>query len=238
MGSYSSDGYSSDGYFRSNPGTDAIAIINDAAVFLNDVALTRWSQSELLSWINAGQLEIATLVVNSNAVTVPHILQPGAIQGGPDDAIRIVEFVRNMGPTGTTPGAAIRQIDRKTMDRYFPTWTEDTPSSTVVHAMYDAVDNNSTFYVWPPQPAEPQYIEIIYAQIPPQIPNYAIGTKITIMDYYRNALLDYVLYRAFAKDSDSANQAQRSQNHYQMFMQAIGEKFSGDTNADNDKVVK
>jgi len=58
------------------------------------------------------------------------------------------------------------------------------------------------------------------------------------MDYYRNALLDYVLYRAFAKDSDSANQAQRSQNHYQMFMQAIGEKFSGDTNADNDKVVK
>ena len=245
MLNYSVDGYSSDGYFydfsitiEPSYRTDAVSIINDASVLLNDVAFSRWSQSELLSWLNAGQLEVATQVVNSNANTQQIQLVAGSLQSSPEDSIRIVEFVRNMGVDGKTPGAAIRQIDRKTMDRFYPSWTSDVPSGSVVHVMYDAVDNNSAFYVWPPQPNYPQYIEIIYAQIPQQITNCAIGEKITIMPYYRNALLDYVLYRAFAKDSDSANQAQRSQAHYQMFMQAIGGKFSGDTNANNDKAMQ
>ena len=202
---------------------------------LNDVGRVRWQTSELLEWLNLGQLEIAMLSPNSNAVTASTILVAGAKQSAPADAIRIIEFVRNMGAGGVTPGAAIRNIDRKVMDRYVPSWSSDVAATTVVHAMYDAEDNNSVFYVWPPQTQTPQYIEIIYSQIPAIIAIAATGTKITIADYYRGALLDYVLYRAFGKDADTADQSARSQTHYQLFATAIGIKFATDSNSTNDK---
>jgi len=218
--------------------TDVLTIINDASTQLNDAGV-RWTVPELLSYANRGELEIATLVPNSNTATVSIQLAAGAKQAAPSDSIRLIEFVRNMGANGLTAGNAIRQIERKAMDRYVPSWSSDTAAAVVVHAMYDAEDNNAVFYVWPPQPViTPQYIELIYSQIPVTIPNATAGTKITIADYYSNALLDYVLYRAFDKDSDSANQSARSQAHYQTFVSAIGAKFTADTNANNTPQVK
>ena len=211
--------------------TDAKTIIDKASILLNDADLTRWTASELLGWLNDAQLEIATLVPNSNTVTSSLLLQSGPIQGAPSNAIRIIEFIRNTGVGGVTPGAAIRQIERKNLDRYLPGWSNDTPATAVVHAMYDAEDNNAVFYVWPPQTSVPQYIELTYSVIPVIIANATAGAKITIADYYANALLDYILYRAFGKDSDSANQAARSQEHYKMFAAAIGAKFGADNNA-------
>lgn len=217
--------------------TVASTIINDASTQLNDAGVTRWTTAELLSYLNRGQLEIATLVPNSNTATVSKQLAAGAKQTAPSDSIRIIEFVRNMGANGSTDGNAIRQIERKAMDRYIPSWSSDTATAVVVHAMYDAEDNNAVFYVWPPQPViTPQYIELIYSQIPATIA--ASTNNITIADYYSNALLDYVLYRAFDKDSDSANQSARSQAHYQTFVSAIGAKFTADTNANNTPQVK
>ena len=217
--------------------TEVLTIINDASIQLNDAGV-RWTVPELLSYANRGELEIATLVPNSNTATVSMKLAAGAKQAAPSDSIRLIEFVRNMGADGLTAGYAIRQIERKVMDRYVPSWSSDTPATTVVHAMYDAEDNNAVFYVWPPQPVAPQYIEIIYSQIPAIILNALPGTRITIADYYTNALLDYILYRAFDKDSDSANQSARSQAHYQTFVSAIGAKFTADTNANNTPQVK
>ena len=53
-----------------------------------------------------------------------------------------------------------------------------------------------------------------------------LAPAITIKDIYANALLDYVLYRAFGKDSEYGNQSDRSQIHYKMFSQAIGIKYT------------
>ena len=213
--------------------TDAKTILDKASILLNDSGVTRWTVSELLGWLNDAQLEVATLVPNSNTVTSSILLQAGSIQGTPSNAIRIIEFIRNTGADGVTPGNAIRQIERKSLDRYLPNWSNDTPATAVVHAMYDAEDNNTVFYVWPPQTSVPRYIEINYSVIPATIANATAGTKITIADYYANALLDYILYRAFAKDADSANQAARSLGHYKQFADAIGAKFGADNNANN-----
>jgi hypothetical protein len=68
-------------------------------------------------------------------------------------------------------------------------------------------------------------IEIVYSQVPTLIASS--GTPvITVRDIYANALLDYVLYRAFGKDSEYGNQSDRSQIHYKMFSQAIGIKYT------------
>lgn len=218
--------------------TDAKTIIDDALLALSDVGATRWATSELLEWLNCGQLEIATLVPNSNTASISKLLVAGTKQTAPSDSIRLIEFTRNMGSNGSSPGKAIRQIERKYLERYTPNWSTDTASAEVMHVMYDAEDNNTVFYCYPQQPVTPQYIEIIYSQIPATIPNATAGTKITIADYYKNALLDYVLYRALSKDGEYGNQDARAHGHYKMFSDAVGIKFQADTNANNTPEMK
>lgn len=214
--------------------TLASAIITDAGTILNDVGAVRFTNAELLSWLNAGQVEIATRVPNSSTVTRSVQLISGVKQAAPADALRMVEFIRNMGSDGNTPGPSIYQIDRKDMDAYERGWASDTPNRNVLHAMYNAEDDNEVFYVWPPQPDTQQnYIEIIYSQTPAYLTS--INSQISLSDYYRNPLLDYILYRAFSKDSEFANQAERSQIHYKAFADYLGIKYGIDNNADNAK---
>lgn len=209
--------------------TDAKTIIDNASLALGDVGAVHWNAAELLAWLNAGQLELATLVPNANTVTVAKQLVAGSKQTAPSDAIRLIGFTRNLGVTGLVPGKAIRQIERKLLERYSPNWSTEPAAAVVLHAMYDAEDNNAVFYVYPPQPMVPQYIELIYAQIPAIIANATAGTKVTVADFYQNALLDYVLYRALGKDSEYGNQDAKALAHYQSFMQAIGAKFKADS---------
>jgi hypothetical protein len=224
--------------------TDAKTIIDKASILLGDASQTRWFPSELLGYLNDGQTEITLMVPNCNPSTALITLVAGSKQEAPDDSIRINGFVRNMGVGGSTPGRIIREVTRAYMDAYVPNWTSSTPDDEVIHAVYDAEDNNKTFYVYPPQPNTPSQIEIVYSKVPTKVNDVNPGTKITIADYYSNALLDYILYRAFSKDSEYANQAERSANHYTAFVNAVGAKFkvdsavSEDTRNDNRKDIR
>lgn len=210
--------------------TDAVTIINKASILLSDSSQTRWLPSELLIWLNDGQLEIISLIPNSNPITANVALVAGSKQVGPVGALYINGFTRNMGVSGTTPGIGIRQVTRKYMESFIAGWLTATPSTTVSHVAYDPEDSNLDFYVYPPQPATGMSnIEIVYSSLPTVIADINIGTKITIRDMYANALLDYILYRAFSKDSEYGNQESKSIGHYQQFAQAIGVKFSMDT---------
>ena len=41
-------------------------------------------------------------------------------------------------------------------------------------------------------------------------------------DIYANALIDYVLYRSYMKDAEFAGNAQRANNHFQLFANSVG----------------
>lgn len=218
--------------------TDAKTIIDKASLLLADVSKSFWLASELLGWLNDGQYEIAISSPNACSVTEVINLVAGAKQSAPSKSIRLVEFVRNMGVSGAAPGNAIRQVERKVMDRYAPNWSYDNPDPVVVHVMHNAEDDNATFYVWPPQPATPAYIEVIYSRAPAIILDSNVGTKITISDYYQNPLLDYVLYRALGRGTEDTGNYQRSQDHYQRFAKTVGIKLNDDRNANNSGPAK
>ncbi|MCK7581011.1 MAG: hypothetical protein MZV65_38935 [Chromatiales bacterium] len=59
-----------------------------------------------------------------------------------------------------------------------------------------------------------------------------MATPIKLDDIYANAILDYVLYRAYSKDAEYAANAQRAALHYQAFTNALGVKTQVDTNND------
>lgn len=206
--------------------TLAKTITDKASVFLADASQTRWLPSELLSWLNDGQAEICALVPNANPATSTVALVAGTKQSAPTDALYVNGFIRNMGVGGTTPGGVIRQVTRNFLNSFVVGWPNATTSTTVSHVAYDPADSNVDFYVYPPQPSSGMSsIEIVYSQVPAVIASS--GTPvITVRDIYANALLDYVLYRAFGKDSEYGNQSDRSQTHYKMFSQAIGIKYT------------
>jgi hypothetical protein len=45
--------------------------------------------------------------------------------------------------------------------------------------------------------------------------------------------LDYLLYRSFSKDTDSANQTARGTEYYKMFISAIASKMGVDSTLSN-----
>ena len=50
----------------------------------------------------------------------------------------------------------------------------------------------------------------------------AVTGNISLPDIYGNVLQDYILYRAYTKDSEYAGNAQRAQAHYAAFANALG----------------
>jgi hypothetical protein len=213
--------------------TDAKTIIDKASVILSDITATRWTTAELLGWLNDGQSEICALVPNANPVTSTVALVAGTKQSAPTDALYVNGFIRNMGVGGTTPGGVIRQVTRNFLNSFIVGWANATTSTTVTHIAYDPADSNLDYYVYPPQPATGMSsIELVYSKVPDIIPSTG-SPVITIRDIYANALLDYVLYRAFGKDSEYGNQSDRSQTHYKMFSNAIGIKYTIEKSENN-----
>ena len=210
--------------------TDAKTIIDKASLLLADVSQSFWLVSELLGWLNDGQRDIATVVPQANVKNSALQLVAGVKQSLPSDAILLLDIPYNSGSAGTTVGTLINHVPKEIMLKRIPGWTTTMSNGIVKHYVYSASDP-LVFYVYPPQPTVPKYVECVYSALPALIANANVGTKITIPDYFQTELLDYVLYRAFSKDFDNSSQVARGQEHYQLFINALTAKTNADTSA-------
>jgi len=198
----------------------ALSIITEASTILGDSSNVRWSQSDLLGYLNDAQLEAVTLAPKVNPVRVTVQLLPGITQELPDDAILLLDIFWNMGANGLTIGQSITVTNIDVMRKRRPNWTTDTASGIVQTYMYDEKDPVH-YSVWPPQPNPAWYIDINYSAVPVAIPDYGPSTTITIDDYWKNALLSFVLYRAFSKDAAVPAMAERRDANYKQFLQDL-----------------
>ena len=199
--------------------TDAKTIIDKASVLLGDVAATRWTTAELLGWLNDGQRELVAISPPVNIKNIALQLVSGVKQALPSDGMVLLDIPHNLGATGTTMGTVINHVPKEIMLKRIPGWTTTLPNSVVKHFIYSNSDP-LIFYVYPPQPSVPKYVECVYSARPTLITAATVGIKITISDFYQNALLDYVIYRALSKDSEYGNQDAKAMAHYQLFTQA------------------
>jgi hypothetical protein len=206
--------------------TDAKTIIDQASILLSDTDAVHWSLDELLSWLNAGQLELVALAPLANTKNTPVQLVAGVKQSLPVGGISLVDIPYNMG-SGSTIGATINLVPKEVMLKRLPGWTIATPNSVVKHYIYTPSEP-LTFYVYPPQTSSPSYVQLVYSAVPTPIANASIGTKITVPDHYTNALLDYILYRALSKDSEYGNQDPKAQLHYQAFVKLLSVELSAE----------
>ena len=196
----------------------AQSVVDKVQVILQDTTGVRWPDSELLDWLNDGQREIVLYKPNAFIKNLAVRMAGGTKQSLPADGVQLIDVVRNMGTNGTTPGRAVRITMREVLDSQLPDWHSETPSSVVKHYVYSLFDPKN-FYVYPPQPAAGQgYIELVYGASPTDT---TLGGTITLDDIYQNVLVDYILYRAYSKDTEYAADQNRAAAHQNAYIAAL-----------------
>jgi hypothetical protein len=207
-----------------------VDLISRAGTILQDTTNIRWPAPELQGWLNDSYREITNLRPDSNTQTGEFVCVAGARQvvtATFASAIRLIDVVRNV--AATSAKGAVRLVNRQMLDDQRRNWYAETGTVDIQHFMFDA-RLPKEFLVYPPATVNAR-LEIVYSSVPlahtlteAQLINPATAEVIRIDDSYANAMLDYMLYRAYSKDAEYAANAQRAVAHFQAFQNALGVK--------------
>jgi hypothetical protein len=183
-----------------------------------------FTDSELLVLYNLTLRKIVSMQPKASSKNVSRQLSAGSLQQIPADGLQLISVRRNMGTDGTTPGAAITEVDVLNMNDLYPDWSTDSQTSAIQHFMR-SIHAMNEFYSYPPNDGT-GYAEIEYSYAPAMAVYDAAGAweseKIPLNDDYVNAVPDGMLYMIYDDDSDYPGTSPRSQMYFQRFVQQLG----------------
>lgn len=217
-----------------------VDVVKRAQTILQDTTATRWPLVEIQNWLNDAYKEVIINRPDANTLSEVVPLTAGARQKCTDtgsinlpNLLRVIDVVRNMHPSSDS--RAIRRMDRRILDDQRPQWYAETQSYTIQHYVFDDRLPHE-FLVYPPATTGTT-VELVYSSVPTphnlteaQLGSPATTDTIKLDDVYANAILDYILYRAYSKDAEYAANAARAQSHYQAFASSLGVKTTVDLN--------
>lgn len=211
-----------------------VDLITRAQTLLLDTTATRWAAVELQYWLNDSYREIINLRPDANSQTGTFTCVAGYRQNLTSSfatANRLLEVISNKAALSTKQ--RVRLVTRQSLDSDRPGWYNEQDSINIQLYVYDP-RFATEFLVYPPAKTTTQ-LEVVYNTVPAahalteeQLTNPATTTVINISDSYANAILDYILYRAYTKDSDQPSNASRAVAHYQAFQNGLGIKTQSD----------
>ena len=173
----------------------AQSVLDAANDLLQDAAGLRWTIVQRLRWLNEGQLAIVSVRPDACAKTAPITLVAGDLQTLPANALRLLDVVRNVG------GRGITLVGRDVMTDLNSSWFSSTPGAPIKHYAHDPLLPKE-FNTYPP--ATPGTAVLArYSVVPADCATAA--DPIAIDDNWKPALVDWICYRAFMRDTDTAN---------------------------------
>jgi hypothetical protein len=225
---------------------------------LQDVSpqFTRWPETEIVNWLNDAQLAVTKFLPSATSRIDAVQLTAGTRQSieniafakckpgdGSTPAANILgtlfmDFIRNMGSDGATPGKAARLVDREVMDSQNPDWHTVT-GAVVTQFMFDP--RTPRYFYVSPGVAGTMWAEIAYNAQPIAIPNtgsagselYKVDggstTKISVSDEFLDDLVNYVCARAFMKNASFAGNGPNAQAYTALFTSSINAKVTAAT---------
>lgn len=211
--------------------TTVSEVVGNAKLVLQEITEsgTRWANEELIGWLNEFYQAAVQLKPDASTINEELELVSGTKQSLPASGLRLVDVVRNTGVGSDM--LAVMVTTRRALDSTRRAWHSDPKSQNIEQYVFDDM-NPDTFYVYPPAEAGAA-LEIIYSSVP--IPHDKAGglsaiadEKFKLNDAFVPIALDYILYRAYAKDAEHAANLQRSQMHYNAFMQQLSGKAQTD----------
>lgn len=209
--------------------TTAQSVIRRAAERLQDPASVRWDVGMLTRFLNDGQMLIATDRPDSVMVIQAVSLVVGAKQTIPADAAQLSDVAGN-----TVSKVAVRKTESALLDAVEPAWQGRTGSLVIKHFVYD-LRYPRDYYVYPPALAGAQ-LDLVYPRYPVVINEPAAGLtytavtgNLTVADQWANALLDYVLSKAWSVDAEFGGNPVLADKHVAMFEAALKEQIQSAT---------
>jgi hypothetical protein len=206
--------------------TTAQSIVKRAATVLKDKTGVRWPADELVEWLIDFERELAVFRPDAYATVDSVALVAGHKQTLPDTCARLIDIPANA--TGTK--LPISLVERSELDAIEPGWRALAASAVILHYLHDT-RSPQRFEVYPPASVGTQ-VDVEFSKYPPALAVPAADSdytdvtgNISAPDKYANAAVDYVLYRAFSKDSELTVNAVRASNHYRAFALAVGIKM-------------
>jgi hypothetical protein len=216
----------------------AIVPLERVVYILQDDTSVRWTANELVDWLNDAQVACQALRPDSTEEVTSIELVPGAFQDlGQRSAALLNPSTKLIGVTRNTAiegrRRAIRLVSRQLMDAVLPNWESSAPATDAVNYMTDPNLPN-VFWVYPPAPVPSaqfpaMMVEVQYSATPTPIQPMNLAGKtwrdivgdLSVKDRFMQALVDFVLYRAYLKDSEYGGNGARAQTHFQMFQNAL-----------------
>jgi hypothetical protein len=209
-------------------------IMDRARRLIQDETSVRWPLHELRLWLNDAVREIVLHKPSAYAKTIILPLDVGVHQTMPAGYVEILRVTRNLTSVTAEPhagGRAVRTVNAQMMDWATPFWSDPKKykfTKTVRTVSYDK-EEPMAFYVFPGNDGTgivevlaarlPNFIDAP-ATLPDELDSYAV--PVDAHDEYGNALVDYLLFRAYSKESQFAGSAQRAAVYYGAFAQGVG----------------
>lgn len=216
-------------------------VLSRAQKLIQDDTGIRWPLTELACWFNDGTREVAIHKPSASAKSVVLSLVRGTRQVIPAGALMLLRVIRNLksgsNNSNRIGGRSVRVVNRDVLDTQHPDWHDEDVApfaSQVKHFVFDESDPTA-FYVYPGNTGQGQ-IEALVSHSPEPVNTSgstlsAYNVSMPLPDVYANAVLDYVLYRAYSKDASFAENMERANLHYNAFASSLGIKLGNETGA-------
>lgn len=225
-------------------------VMERVGIALQDSDSVRWPATEMALWIDDALIEIANVKPSAVTVEVTVDLVEGTAQTIPDNASALVRAVCNVtSAAGIDPevkGEVITPIERVILDQHYRGWHDTTKRpfrKAVKHITYDPATPDA-FYVFPGNDGTGR-VRLVIATILPNIAPAVGQDEIDIDSYtdeiplkstYRNAVVNYVLYKCWAKEDENPNGPSMAAAHLQLFQAALGIKTAAEGGLSPDTV--
>lgn len=204
----------------------AQAAIDRARYQLHDADAVRWSDAELLAYLNDGLRQIVTIKPEAN--TLEALFTPAdtsALQTLPAGGVKFIKATFNEAAGGGKT-ASIRFCEKDVLDTFLPGWSSDAPiapnaDSYYEHYMHDPRDP-TRFYLYP-QPAPAYPLWIMYTAVPTELT--LTTDTFPLADQYLEAASQYIVYRALTKEGRySVGPEARRRELWEAFLTVLGVK--------------
>lgn len=204
-----------------------VSLLSRAASLLQDDDFVRWSALELQDWLNDGYRELVILRPDANTIAAEHVCQAGVRQVlTAADAARLVSVSHNTAASSNKYNVDL--VSSRSLDSQRRGWRAEPQTVNIEQYLFDA-RTPKEFDVYPPASSAAR-LWVLYGAVPAahaltdaQLRNTATTETIRVDDVFANALLDYMLYRAYSKDGESGSGG-KAAGYYNVFRSSLGEK--------------
>ena len=211
--------------------TTAQYIFSQVTRETNDLVSVRWTMPELAGYFNDGQRDITTHRPDAMNTRISHPLVAGTRQTLPAGGEKLIAVNHNAAGNKSV----ITKINRNILDDQMRSWRNMTGATEILHFMYDAREPR-VFEVYPPAAATGASVDLEYMALPTPIAIPAEGTLYTaatgnmaLGDLFANALVNYILYRCYRKDTEYASNPARAAAYYAAYVNDLGIEVKGTT---------